>query len=162
MATGKRDIVAVCDSIVSTLKTYLPAKLDVLDVEYADGIVLENVLDQSYFISEKLNITQYPVVCVVPDRTEIPTDGQYRYGIEYHYVTIMIALAARGQIEEQLKRRTGRTIRAIEEVLLTYFTLSSDVADLICLQKPYAPMISEGNALLQEAQLSVRVMVNVN
>jgi len=161
MATGKRDIGYVADSTVTTLKTYLPTKLDTLDAEYGDGIVLENVLDQSYFISEKLNITQYPVICVVPDRTEIPSDGQSRYGIEYHYLTIMLALAARGQIEEELKRRTLRTLRAIEEIMITYFTLDGLVADVICLSKQYSPMISEGNALLQEGQLSVRVMINV-
>jgi len=160
MATGKRDIAYVADAIVVVLKANLPTKLDALDVEYADGLVLEDTLDQSYFISEKLNITQYPVICVVPDRTEIPSDGQYRYNIEYHHLTIMLALAARGQIEEELKRRTMRTLRGIEEVLLSYFTLDGAVADLICSAKQYAPMISEGNALLQEGQLTIRVMIN--
>jgi hypothetical protein len=158
---GKRDIAFVGDAIISQMKTSLPAKLDSLDTEYGDGILLENIEAESYFISEKEKIPNYPVMCVIPNRTEVPSDGEYRYGIEYHYVTIAIGITGRGQTEEETKRRATRTVRAVEEVCLTNFTLNGSVADLIVVGKEYSPLVSEGNALLQEAQLTVRAMVNV-
>ena len=157
---GKRDIAFVADTIVAQMKASLPAKLNEMDAEYADGIVLEDFEPGNYFISEKDKIPGYPVMCVIPERTEVPSDGQYRYGIEYHFVQIAIALIGRGETEEILKRRTLRTVRAVEEVCLTSFTLNGSVSDLIVQGKTYSPLVAQGNELLQEAQVTVRAMIN--
>jgi len=159
--SGKRDITYVADTIIAQMKTSLPAQLNTLDTEYGDGITLEDIDADSYFISEKEKIPNYPVMCVIPERTEVPDDGQYRYNIEYHYLQIAIAVTGRGQTEEETKRRAMRTVRAVEEVCLDNVTLNGSVADLIVVSKEYSPLVQEGNSLLQEAQLNVRALINV-
>ena len=64
--------------------------------------------------------------------------------------------------EDILKRRTSRTIRGIEEVLLNARTLGASVDDVLLLKKEYSPMLSRANALLQEARQNVRVMTRPN
>lgn len=152
---GKRDIGNVADKLVAKLRASLPAKLDSLDSEYADGITLEDIPTDNYFISERQKMPGFPLLCVIPERSD-PSNAEFRYSIEYHDLTLAIALTA-NEDEDTLKRRTLRTIRGVEEVLLDDRTLGGSVDDVLIGQKMYAPMLSNGNALLQEAQLSVRV-----
>ena len=158
MAIGKRDIVYMSEVVVTQMKASLPAKLTALNAEYADGIVLENVEPGNYFISEKEKVPAYPVMCVIGNSTEMPVDGQYRYGIEYHDITIAIALVFRGASEEELKRRTSRMARAVEEVCLDNQTLSGSCADVVVTDKQFSQLLTQNGAHLQEGQINVRVM----
>lgn len=154
---GKRDIGNVADKLVTTLRTALPAKLDTLDTEYNDGIVLEDIPTDNFFISERQKLPGFPLLCVIPESTDLnPFSGEFRYSIEYHNLTLAIALTA-NEDEDTLKKRALRTIRGVEEVLLSDRTLGGSVDDVLLIAKGYAPMLSNGNALLQEAQLTVRV-----
>ncbi|MBT3194807.1 MAG: hypothetical protein HN341_19845 [Verrucomicrobia bacterium] len=158
---GKRDIAWVADAIVTQLKSSLPAKLDALDIEYGDDITLEDIPNDFYYISERTRLDGFPLCCVVPRRTELqPFAGAQRYDIEYHHLTLAAALTL-NEDEDQLKRRCLRTVRGIEEVLLTHFTLNGSVDDLLVIDKQYAPLLSDGNALLQEGQIAVRAMIHV-
>jgi len=157
---GKRDIAWVADTIISTIKSDLPAKLNELDAEYNDGIVLEDIPEQFMFVSEKLNPPGYPLLVVIAEGTDLnPFDGQSRYGIEHHDVTIAIALISRGEDEEYLKRRAMRTIRGIEEVFLENRTMNGNVNDVICISKEYSPLVGHDAStfFLQEGQLQIRV-----
>ena len=157
---GKRDISWVADTLIAFLQDNLPAKLNELDAEYNDGIVLEDIPNEFMFVSEKLNPPGYPMLVIIAEGTDLnPFDGQSRYGIEHHELTIAIALISRGEDEEFLKRRTMRTIRGIEEVLLENITLNNAVNDVICLSKEYSPLVGDDSNTfyLQEGQLSIRV-----
>ncbi len=155
--SGKKDISWVADQINTTLKSYLPAKLDTLDTEYNDGIVLQDVLARNYFIAELQHPPGFPLVCTIPDRTDMaPFTGEATYEIEYHYLTIAVALTANSG-EDALKRRVTRTLRAIAEVLDTYYTLGDTVEYVLPLEKQYAPLMAGENMLLQEGQLQIRV-----
>ncbi len=155
---GKKDIAWVADQVNTTLKTYLPAKLNTLDTEYNDGIVLEDIPNDNYFIAELQKRPSYPLLCTIPDRTDqVPFSGEASYEIEYHYLTLALALTANSG-EDVLKRRVTRTLRAIGEVLDTYFTLGDTVEEVLQLERQYAPlMVGRENMLLQEGQQLIRV-----
>ena len=154
---GKRDIAWVADQVVTTLKASLPAKLDALDTEYGDGMILADIPDANYFISELRKAPGFPICCVIPDLTNMsPFTGDQRYNIEYHNLTIAIAITA-NLGEEDLRRRTIRTIRGISEVLDTEYSLGSTVEDTIQISKTYGELQFGEQALLLEAQLAVRV-----
>lgn len=157
---GKRDIAWVADQIVATMQSKLVAKLDYLDSEYSDGIILEDIPNDLMFTSEKLNPVGFPLLVVIGERTDLhPFDGQERYGLEHHFLTIAVALISRGEPEEYLSRRTKRTIRAIEEVFLENRTLLDEVNDTVLLDKEYSPIVAEENNpnFMQEGQIRIRV-----
>jgi hypothetical protein len=157
---GKHDIAWIADTIISHVQSNLPAKLDALDIEYDDGIILEDIPSDFMFISEKVNPPGFPIMAVLPEGTNMnPFDGQSRYGIEHSALTIAVALISRGESEEELKRRTMRTVRGISEIFLDDRTMGNAVNDVILLEKEYSAIVGEEGTIffLQEAQLSVRV-----
>jgi len=157
---GKRDAVWVADTIKTHLQTNLPAKLDVLDAEYADGIVLQDVDNSNYYISEVRKLTGFPMITIIPERTDAPSDGQYRYGIEYHFLKIATVVVQTATKEDELTRRSGRYTRAVEEVLLDDTNLNCSVTDVVIEQKIYGPLLTQKNALLKESHVRVRVQTN--
>ncbi len=158
MATqGKRDAAWVADRVVAQLKTSLPAKLTSLTTEYGDGLTLSNIPTENYVISERQKLPGFPMCVVISEDTEIPEDGEFRYGIERHHLTIAVALM-NNEDEDNLTRRTLRTVRAVEEVMLDNRTLNGSVVDVRPGRKDYANMISAGNALMKEGQLTIEVM----
>ena len=154
---GKKDIAWVADQIVIVLKSDLPAQLDVLDAEYDDGVVLDDIQAQNYFISELRKPPGFPICCVIPETTnQSPFTGDQRYGIEYHSLTISVALTS-NLGEEDLKRRTIRTIRGISDVLEADPLLNNTVEDTVQISKEYGELQFGEHALLQEAQLIIQV-----
>lgn len=161
--SGKRDIAWVADTVVAHQKSKLPAKLNTLDTEYNDGIILEDIPDDNYYVSEKANPPGYPLFCAIPERTDMnPFDGQSRYNIEYHFLTLAVALVSRGEPEEMLKRRTMRTIRGVSEVILDDRTMGASVDDVIILAKEYSPIVTDGENpfFLSEGSLDVRIQTH--
>jgi len=155
--SGKRDIAWVADQIVDTLTTDLPAMLDTLEAEYADGLELPDIPGAHIFMAEKLRLPSVPFVFVIPDRTETqPFSGESRYGIEFHQLTI--AVVDGGNITPDLmKRRCIRYVRAAQEVLLADRTLDGTVEDVLVMGKDYAPLMQVESGLIQEGQVTVRV-----
>ena len=154
---GKRDIEWVADQVVVVLRADLSAKLDVLDIEYADSITLDDIPTANFYVSELRKPPGFPICCVIPNTTDMsPFTGDQRYGIEYHELTISVALT-NNIGEEDLKRRSTRTIRAISEVLDSNANLSETVEDIVQLSKEYGELQFGEHALLQEAQLVVRI-----
>lgn len=159
IAGGVRDIVWSCDKIIAVLRAGLTPQLAVLDAEYNDGVTLETVDTTNYHISEQSNPDGYPLVCVVPDRVDCMEDsGEYRHNLEHHYITVSVLLTGNSG-EDELKRRCLRTIRAIEDVLIADSTLGGQVVDCLPLDKAYAAFLLDEDALIDEAQLNVRVTV---
>lgn len=159
MSAGKKDIVWVADKVVAQMQTSLPAKLNSLDTEYNDGIVLEDIPNGSMFVAEPAKVTDIPLMVVIPNRTDAhPTDGRSRYDIETH--DLLVGVAAGGNMNpDRLKRIAGRYARAVEEVIIDNRTLSGSVEDAVVLSKDYGPMMADrGSVLLQEVQVGVRVI----
>ena len=69
--SGKRDITWVCDKLVTQLRGSLTAYLTALEAEYDDGIDLEAIPTENYFISERRKIPGYPMVAVIPEDTDL-------------------------------------------------------------------------------------------
>lgn len=156
---GKRDIAWVADQIVTTFQAYLPAKLTAFASEYLDPLTLTGVDNTNYHIAERKLIDGYPMVCVIPTRTDpAPLSGEANYYIEHHYLTVAIALTL-NEGEDDLKRRTARTLRAIRSILKSYFTAGGTVVQLVCLREDFGPMMVGEESLLQEAQLGIRVTI---
>lgn len=155
---GKRDVVWVADKIIALLKASLPAKLNVLDAEYNDGIVLEDVQNDSYHVAPQLEPMNFPVVTVLYSNTDVhPFDGQSKYNLEHHMLDICVALISRGESEDELMRRTSRTLRAIEEVILGDRSALGMLNDTLIISKSCDRMFAdENNGLFQEAQITVR------
>ena len=155
---GSRDIIKVADAVVTQLKNSLPTKLNTLDTEYDDGIVLRDIPPTHYFISEQLKPPGFPLVQVTPDRTDMnPFNGENRYNIEYQHLKVAIALSENVS-EDILTRKLGRTLRGAEEVFLENRTLSASVDDVIVMAKEYTPMFTNRNALMRGALIRLRVM----
>ncbi len=154
---GKRDASWVADKIKSQLQTSLPAKLTTLTTEYGDGLTLASIPNAHYVISERSKLPGFPLVAIIAEDTDIPADGEFRYNIEWHSLTVAVALMD-NRDEDNMVRRVHRTLRGVEEVFLDNRTLNGSVADVICGSKQFAPLIGTGNALMKEGQLSIRVM----
>lgn len=158
---GKNDIAWVADQIVTTLQTYMAAKVAALNAEYADGITLEDVPTDNYLISETAKPPGFPLICVIPDTTDHhPTDGEARYGIETHDLTIALGVVA-NEGESALKRRAIRMARAVHEILGTYRTLLGTVDDIVVQRTGYDEMLGASNMLLQQAQIQVQAITMV-
>lgn len=160
--SGKRDIAWVADKLIVQLKASMTQMMSSLTTEYADGVALDAIPTDNYFIAEHRKIPGYPFIAVIPDETDmVPFSGEGNYNIEYH--DLMISVIRTNNIDEDLlKRQVLRTVRAVEEVLLNHRTLSGSVDDCLIMRKSYGPMFSAGNSLLQEGQLGVRVMTSNN
>ena len=154
---GKRDSSWVADRIVAQLKTSLPAKLTSLTTEYGDGVTLANIPAAHYVISERQKLPGFPLVAIIAEDDDIHEDGEFRYNIEWHHMTVAVALMD-NRDEDNMVRRTHRTLRGVEEVFLNNRTLNGSVADVICGSKSFAPMIGSGNGLMKEGQLKIKVM----
>lgn len=159
MSAGKKDIIWVADRVVAQLQTSLPAKLNSLDTEYNDGIVLEDVPNARMFVAERAKLPAPPFLVVLPDGTDAhPTDGRSRYDIETHDLTVSVA-AGGNMDEDRLKRISGRYARAVEEVFIDNRTLSASVEDVVVIGKRYAPLMSgAGVGIVQEVQVGIRVL----
>jgi hypothetical protein len=157
---GKRDISWISDQIVTILKADLPAKLTAYYSEYTDPIILTAPDETNYHIAQRRLIDGYPMVCVIPDRTETqPLSGEANYFIEYHYLTIAVALTLNDG-EDDLKRRASRTIRAIRSLLKSHFTIDGSAVEMLPISEQYGPMMVGEDALLQEAQVTVRAITD--
>lgn len=159
MADTIRDIAWTCDRINTVLKAALPAKLNTLDTEYGDTISLADVDNTNYHIAERRLVDGYPMICCIPDRADmLPYTGEGRMNIEHQYITIAITLSLNDG-EDNLKRHALRTLRAIEDVLIADSTLGGQVIDCLPIGKTYDSLMLDEDALIQEAQLQVRVSV---
>lgn len=157
---GKKDSVWIADTMITHLQSCLPAKLDTLDTEYADGITLDDVPNEYYYVSEKQKLEGFPLVCVISDEADArPDTGEARYGLEFHQMIIAIALVGNNS-EEELTRRTSRTLRGIQECFEDNPTMNCSVDVVEIVSKQYLPLLADENGLLKEAQLTLRAKIS--
>ena len=105
------------DAIKAALVAGLPAKLDALDAEYADGIVLAD--PEAYYVSEREleSIHGDAAVAILGD-SWAAQPGQYDAGGCINPVhEVRVAVVAFDVDQETLRRRIFRYVRAIFEVI---------------------------------------------
>lgn len=159
---GKRDIAWICDKLVTQFKASLAAKFTALEAEYGDNVDLANIPTANYAISERRKIPGYPFVAVIPESTDtVPLSGENNYNIEYHDITVAIVRTDNVD-EDVLKRQVLRSVRALEEIMITQHTLGGSIDDILIQSKSYGPMMSSTNSILQEGQISIRAMTSTN
>jgi hypothetical protein len=146
------------EGAVNATKTYLSdnmaAKLDVLDVEYADGITLDDI--KAWYTAEKKAVPEYPAVFILGERTTI--DGEGNGWVKSTHI-ITIAFMATNADEETLKKKLYRYIRAAMELLIEarssagwYYVISFDDVN-------FSPLFSAAGEFLSDASLSISLQI---
>lgn len=115
--------------ITATLQAYLPAELDLIDAEMADGLTLEDVTD-IYEHEAPISLVPSPLCIVVNAESSEPveitthTNSPGIYDCE-HRIVVRFEMKNTGNEEPQtMKKRVLRYARAIERVLaIKYPTL---------------------------------------
>ena len=150
---GRKDIAWVADRINAVLQAAWPAK------RLADS-TLPAIPTHHYSICELRQVPGFPMVSTIPNYTDLMAlSGEQRYGIEYHHLTIALALTST-KGEESLRQLSTRTLKAIQQILAADFTLGATVNAVVQLRKEYSPLMVGDSALLQESQLMVRVQTS--
>lgn len=104
------------DAIKTYLTTNLPAKLDALDTEYPDTIVLEDLV--TWYVGQKSieSIQEYPAGFVLANETSIEYwNNTSSNGM--HEITISVIVL--DQDPEIMQRRVYRYARAVWETLVS-------------------------------------------
>lgn len=111
MATFKLVEKAVTD-VKAYLQTNLPAKLDALDTEYADGIMLDDI--KAFYIAEQ-DVPETPALFVLASSSNLTERGHDDRFDPRHRMTVGVMVNE--QDTEKLRKRIYRYIRAIIELL---------------------------------------------
>ena len=156
MAIIPTDVSTIAEEINTYLQDNLAAKLATLNAEYNDGITLTVIPTRNYHLCELSQVPAYPLVCTIPDPTEMIPEGvgATSEDFEYHRFVIALALTAT-KGEDALKRRAVRMLRAFQEILEEHRTLGDQIEYLHTLRKNYNPLMTAESALVQEAQLEI-------
>jgi len=145
------------DAVKTELSSSLPAKLDALDTEYGDGIVLDD--PESYYIAEPSIESVHgttAVLILADDWTAGP--GDYSAGGCLNPThTLRVEIITTDSDAEQLKRRVYRYVRAILEVLdaahatggLSGFGPTGSIAP------EYSSIRADGSQLVADARLTL-------
>lgn len=154
------------NAIRSILIADLPAKLNTLDAEYNDGIVLDDPVD--YWRAPIERYDNYPA-CVIVARGSNRPDEYRNDTIQFHELEIQVLLAGNEATAallpyELLTVRLQRTIRAIQEVLeaKTHLTVSAnDNADhLLVTQIDYSDFFPVESRMRRDARMIVLVLIS--
>lgn len=137
------------DAIKEYLESNLAAKLDELDVEYAD-FTLDNIA--KWYVAELTAVPAYPVGLLLGDRIEsLEQNGFIK---SYHIITA--ACLATDIDAERLRRRLYRYIRAIAEVV--YGGQETMKANIFLTGADYSPLYSRTGGFLADARVAIRVL----
>jgi hypothetical protein len=109
--------------MITTLQTYLPAELDIIDADMADGITLDDVADADYYAFEvdDAHTPAYPAI-VVDARASIPvaiTTTTHSPGTDQSDHEIVVSVLMNNSANESkatLKKRILRYARAVVNV----------------------------------------------
>ena len=151
----------VCTLLSAMLKSKLPAKIVEANTAFGDNISIPEPHTDSYIIGERQKFPeQFPILFFLKQRSII-SDDESRYEIE-RWET-MIDIMHVGETEDNLETELDRLVVAIQECVLENNTLldtTGKVFDAWPNSKAFGNLLTDGNALLQEAQLGVMVGVS--
>jgi hypothetical protein len=96
----------VVDDFNDYLNTNMPAKLDALEVDYADSITLDDI--KAYYISEEKSIPEYPAIFILGDNVTPTQQGATWFNGPF---AVTIACITIDQSSQTLKRKLYRYLR---------------------------------------------------
>jgi hypothetical protein len=143
----------VVDDFEEYLKTNMPAKLDALEVEYADTITLDDI--KAYYIAEEKSIPEYPAVFILGDNVVPTQQGASWINGQFNFTIACITI---DQDSQTLKRKLYRYMRAIAELVKTCQSANKvDIGDI-----EYSPIYGNDDAFLSDARIIVTVIKTEN
>ena len=143
----------VIDQIYTILYASIAAKLDTIDTEKDDGIVLDDIV--KWYKCQKIKIGRYPSIEIFP--TSSPGENHTAYGVRSEH-EISIRISEVGSDEEELFKRIWRYLRAITEILMDSDTLRSADYGLCNFRGHEYDEVTEGNAgLLYRGTVNIMV-----
>lgn len=145
----------VVDDFKDYLNTNMPAKLDALEVEYADSITLDDI--KAYYISEEKSIPEYPAIFILGDNVTPTQQGATWFNGPF---AVTIACITIDQSSQTLKRKLYRYLRAIAELgkaCQTALSVKVDIGDI-----EYSPIYGNDDAFLSDARIMIRVTKTEN
>ena len=137
--------------MITILQTYLPAELDLIDAEEADGITMDDVANAEYYQGEvdDQHTPEYPAI-VVDARSSIPisiTSTTHSPGTDQSDHEIVVSVLMNNSANESkatLKKRILRYARGVVRVLaIKYPTLENTVV--------YVKRVGAGAATYRES-----------
>lgn len=107
---------ALVDAIKSYLNTNLPAKLDALDTEYTDTIVLDDIV--TYYVGQRSaeSVPEYPACFILATETAI---GYWNNAVSEGAHELAISVLVLDADAEVLQRKVYRYARAVWETLVS-------------------------------------------
>ncbi len=154
----------LADEIVAHLTSDLPAALAVIDAEFGDSIVLDNI--RQYSIADPTQesdvVTDYPRLSVVVPRVVLPAFSDVYAFTEFAVALWLVVLEPD---VEPLFRRRARTMRAIWQTIVAGFGDASITGKLDAAldgtaPRPtidFTPTITAGAAYMSDAVLTFSV-----
>lgn len=131
--SGILDPGGVIDALFSVLQANLAAKFNVLDTEYGDSIVLNDVASTDYWRAFLGNYDSFPCIVAVTEVT-IPEDQAAAFWIQTHTVALSFYETSIEAVDSLLPPevavvRVQRSLRAIQEVIVANQTLTVSAVD---------------------------------
>ena len=147
------DMETICTAIITELQTNLPAQLDIIDADKADGITLADPLE--YYLSDR-KLGQYPTVIVQPAASEAVLEAE-KYGLEVHGIEVFVVLVG-SEDTDTLVKRVLRTVKGIQATLEANPQLDENVNWLRVVSKDYSQtMFRDDNTTKKDGRLVLEV-----
>jgi len=140
-------------ALTDYLEDYLPAELDTLEEEYADGIDLTDI--KAFYKSEQASFPEFPVCSIIGEET-LPTGEGNGWMKASH--TITIGVIAGDQDAETLRKKLYRYMRAIIECLIDARSSTGWEYAILFDRVNFSPLFTVSGEYLSDAQLTVRLI----
>lgn len=143
------------DDVKDCLETGMESKLDELDTEYGDGIMLVDI--KSWYVAEQVAIPEYPSIFVLGDYTEVDgeTAGMMR-SVNHLRVIVFIS----DQNLENLRRRLYRYVRAVVELLIAARSSEGWGYAINFERFDYSPIYAGKGTYLADTHIAVNLVAN--
>lgn len=141
--------------IRALLQNQLPGKLDQIELERADGVILDDV--ESFLIQggQKDGRTKYPSITILGEATTA-TNALSRRRELRHKISLWVTDRVVAPDSELAQTKLWRYVEAIERVLASDPTLGGKVVDLVITSHEYPLKAEEG--FIKKAILVMKVL----
>lgn len=138
----KFDTEKLLDAVRDFLQADLPAKLDEIDAEKADGITLEDIPNANYYLNEApvdLNASRFIVYGL---QSASPISAGPVVALAFEIFIIIGHTGLKNEIDDTVNRKLLRYTRAAKEVLSANFANLGGFSKLEVAEYPSNPQIT--------------------
>lgn len=147
---------AAVDAVKAYLDANLSAKLDTLDAEYNDGIVLADIAG-TYVAEQSLeSVPRFPALFILGDGMDVQ-----RWTPDYTEAAhrLLIGVIVLDQDVENLRRRMYRYMRAVWELLTEARAAAAFMYAIGSPSVSYSPVYTRESQYLADARLAVSMLL---